>query len=72
MDTDTFKELTGSEDLSSTMTIDHPTSNSEGGIPEEPGQQSNHNEVGTFETGSTVVIKPFPSDAAGALICDIP
>ena len=68
MDADAFKELTGSDDLSSTMAIDHPTSNSEGRILEEPGQQPNHDEAGTFNTGSTVVIEPFPSDAAGAPI----
>ena len=50
------------------MAIDHPTSNSEGCIPEEPGQQPNYDEAGTFNTGSTVVIELFPSDAAGAPI----
>lgn len=50
------------------MAIDHPTSNSEGGIPEEPAQQPNHDEAGTFMTGSTLVIELFPSDAAGVPI----
>jgi hypothetical protein len=48
------------------MPIDHPTSNSEGAVPEGPGQQPNHDAAGT------VVIDLFPSDAVGAPIPGVP
>jgi len=69
---DTFEELTGSVDLLSPMAIDHPASNSEAGVLEGPGPETNETEVGMFNTGSTVVIDLFPSNAAGMPIPGIP
>ena len=72
VDTDAFEELTGSVDPPSAMVIDHPAGNSSAGVPEGPGPQANQTEAGSFNTGSTVVVDHFPSDAAGAPIPGIP
>jgi hypothetical protein len=72
VDTDAFEELTGRVNLSSAMAVDNPAGNSSAGIPEGRGPQTNRTEAGTFDAGSTVVIDPFPSDAAGAPIPGIP
>jgi len=69
---DTFEELTRSINLSSTMAINHLASNSEAGVPEGPRPETNETEVGTFNTGSTVIIDLFPSNAVGIPISGIP
>jgi hypothetical protein len=72
VDADTFKELTRSIDQPSAMVIDHPADNSLADVPEEHGPQTNQSEVGSFNTGSMVIVDCFPSDAAGAPIPGIP
>jgi hypothetical protein len=69
---DAFEELTGSVALSSVMAVDHLPGNPSPGIPEELGPQTNQTNVGTFETGSTVIIDHFPSHAAGTAVPGIP
>jgi hypothetical protein len=54
------------------MVIDHPAGNSSAGVPEGPGPRANQTEAGSFNTGSTVIVDHFPSDAAGAPIPGIP
>jgi hypothetical protein len=71
-DTDTFEELTENIDLSSVMAINHLPSDESPGDPEGPGPQTNETEVGTFKSGSTVIIDHFPSHMAGAPISEIP
>ncbi len=39
---------------------------------EQHGPQTNQSKAGSFNTGSTVVVDHFPSDAAGAPIPGIP
>ena len=72
VDTDAFESLTGSIDLSSGMAINHLPGNSSPGVLEGPELQTNHTEVATFKTGSTVIIDWFPSYSAGAPIPGIP
>ena len=71
-DANAFEELTRSINQPSTMVIDHPADNSLADVPEELGPQTNQSEAGSFNTGSTVVVDRFPSDAAGAPIPGIP
>jgi len=71
-DTDTFEELTGNIDLSSVMAVDHLPGDESPGDPEGLGPQTNETEVGTFESGSMVIVDHFPSHVAGTPIPGIP
>jgi hypothetical protein len=71
-DADAFEELTGMVDLSSAIPVDHLAGDSSAGDPEGHGPLSNQTGAGTFDTGPTAVVDPFPSNAAGAPIPGIP
>lgn len=73
VDADAFEELTGGGiGPPPAMDIDHLAGNPSADVPEEPRRQTNQSDAGSFDTGPTVVIDHFPSDAAGAPIPGIP